>query len=135
VYDEKLGARVRRLLSDQAFVEKRMFGGLCFMVGGRMCCGVVNDDLVLRVGPDAYAHALSLPHARPMDFTGRPLRGFVYVGPKGRRTDRQLRSWVARALAYVATLQNPKWRGSANRKPRSGFGTSPPISHSHTKKP
>lgn len=60
------------------------------MVGGSMACGVIKDDLVVRVGPDSYEDALGERHARPMDFTGRPMRGMVYVGPEGRRTDEAL---------------------------------------------
>ena len=70
-YDERLASRLRALLSKRRdVVEKKMFGGLCFMVNGKMCCGVVKDDLVVRVGPERHARALAAPHARPMDFTG-----------------------------------------------------------------
>ena len=80
MYSEVLAARVRTSLAGQnGLEEKRMFGGLTFMVNGNMCCGVLNDYLVVRVGPDRFADALSRPHARPMDFTGRPLKGMVYV--------------------------------------------------------
>jgi hypothetical protein len=100
-YDEKLAVRVRRLLSERADVSERaMFGGLTFMLGGRMCCGVNGDELIVRLDPRDEASALSRPHARPMDFTGRPMRGFVTVGPEGLR-GRALGSWVRSAVAYA----------------------------------
>jgi len=81
-YDEKLAARVRKVLAGRTdVVEKKMFGGLCFMVNGAMCCGLTKTDLMVRFGPVQYDDALAEPHARPMDFTGRPLAGMVYVAP------------------------------------------------------
>jgi len=74
------------------------------MVRGNMCCGVVKNDLVVRVNPEDYEKALTEPHARPMDFTGRPLRGFVYIGPDGYRTDKALSKWVKRAVGFTASL-------------------------------
>jgi hypothetical protein len=85
-----------------------MFGGLTFLVRGHMCCGVVGDDLVVRVGPERYADAVSRPGARPMDFTGRSLKGFVYVGPTGYVTDRTLAKWVRLATEYVSSLPAKK---------------------------
>jgi hypothetical protein len=80
-FNEKLADRVRTILQgNYSLKEKRMFGGLAFMVNGHMCCGIVGHDFVIRTGPDKFEAALSRPHARPMDFTGRPMRGFVYVG-------------------------------------------------------
>jgi TfoX/Sxy family transcriptional regulator of competence genes len=104
-YDEKLAGRVRRALARRkGLAEKKMFGGISFMVGGNMCCGVVNDDLVVRVGLEDYEKALAEPHARPMDFTGRPLKGFVFVGPDGYRTDKALSTWLKRAVDFAASL-------------------------------
>jgi hypothetical protein len=104
-YDEHLAERVRRALArERAVVEKNMFGGLTFVVRGHMCCGVVGNELMLRVGPDLYDEALQRPYTREMDFTGRSLRGMVYVGPKGVRDDASVRAWVADATAYVRTL-------------------------------
>lgn len=104
-YDEKLAGRLRKLLARPKEVsEKKMFGGLAFMLHGNMCCGVVKDTLMVRVGPEQYEKALAAPHARPMDFTGRPLNGFVYVGPEGCQTDEALRKWVKRAADFVASL-------------------------------
>jgi hypothetical protein len=104
-YDEHLAERVRRAIArERGVVEKQMFGGLTFMVRGHMCCGVVGSELMLRVGPDRYEDALARPHAREMDFTGRSLKGMVYVGAKGVRDDASVRTWVAEAAAYVRTL-------------------------------
>jgi TfoX/Sxy family transcriptional regulator of competence genes len=104
-YDEKLANRVRRVLSGRADLdEKRMFGGLAFMVGGHMCCGIVGRDLMVRVGAKNHAEALDRPHAREMNFTGRPSKGMVYVAPAGLRSGPSLRRWTDRALSHVATL-------------------------------
>jgi TfoX/Sxy family transcriptional regulator of competence genes len=101
-FDEKLAERVRGALArEETTVEKRMFGGLAFMVRGSMCCGVQGDELVARVGPGAYEEALAEPHVRPMDFTGRPLTGFVYVEGDGIATDEALATWVHRCLEFV----------------------------------
>jgi TfoX/Sxy family transcriptional regulator of competence genes len=117
-YDDKIAARIRAVLAarlDLDVVEKKMFGGLCFMVGGHMCCGLAANTLMLRVGPDACPDALAQPHARPMTFTGRPLAGFVYVDPPGYRTTATLSRWLDRGLAFVASLP-PK--AAKPRKPR-----------------
>ncbi|MBM3216980.1 TfoX/Sxy family protein, partial [Candidatus Poribacteria bacterium] len=83
-YDENLAERIRRVVAGRHGVtEKRMFGGLAFLLDGKMFCGIANSDLMVRVGPERYEAALSLPHVRPMDFTGRPMTGYVYVGPEG----------------------------------------------------
>jgi hypothetical protein len=104
-YDEQLAGRIRRVLAARDDVaEKKMFGGLAFMVDGHMCCGVIGDDLMVRVGPEALGAALARPHVRVMDFTGRPSRGMVYVGPGGTGTARAVAGWVARGLAQVGAL-------------------------------
>jgi TfoX/Sxy family transcriptional regulator of competence genes len=103
-YDEVLAQRIRKIVGKrEAMSERKMFGGLCFMAGGNMFAGVVRDELMVRVGPDGHADALSRPHARPMDFTGRPMKGMVYVGAKGIAGD-GLREWVERGLAFASTL-------------------------------
>jgi hypothetical protein len=81
-----------------------MFGGLSFMLGGNMCCGIIKDDLVARVDPHSYEKAVAKPHVRPMDFTGRPLKGMVYVGPEGYRTDEGLKYWLDQALSFALSL-------------------------------
>jgi TfoX/Sxy family transcriptional regulator of competence genes len=108
-YDEGLAARVRDILDGVAgLAEKRMFGGLAFMVGGNMCCGVVGDELMVRVGPDAHDDALTQAHARPMDFTGRPMKGMVYVAPAGLKTAKALSAWVKRGLTFARSLPKKK---------------------------
>jgi len=100
--DEKTADRVRRILSRRAdVVEKKMFGGLCFMVNGRMCCGLTATTFMVRVGPKRHAEALSQAHARPMDFTGRPLTGMVYVDRLGIRTPQALAKWIQRGVDFV----------------------------------
>jgi len=104
-YDEGLAERLRDALADRDDVaEKRMFGGIAFMVRGHMTVGVVKDDLCARVGPQAFDDALALPGARPMDFTGRPMKGWIFVAPEGVDDAEALDGWVARTLAFTTTL-------------------------------
>ncbi len=104
-YDEGLAQRVREILEDQRGIsEKEMFGGLAFLLRGNMCCGVVTGDLMVRVGPDAYEDALAQRHAREMDFTGRPLKGMVYVSSGGIEDDEDLDGWVTRGVAFAESL-------------------------------
>jgi TfoX/Sxy family transcriptional regulator of competence genes len=104
-YDEQLAQRVRAILVPfQRVTERKMFGGLAFLMGGHMCCGVVGDDLMVRVGREGYEAALREPYAREMDFTGRPLRGFIYVSVDGLSSDGDLRAWVERGARFVETL-------------------------------
>jgi TfoX/Sxy family transcriptional regulator of competence genes len=104
-YNEKLAERVRKALTGQkGIAEKKMFGGIAFMLFGNMCCGVLNDDLVVRVGPHAYTKALAESHTRPMDFTARPLKGYVFVAPDGCRTGKALGKWLKKACHFVTTL-------------------------------
>ena len=115
-YDEKLAARVRKVLADRDdVVEKKMFGGLCFMVNGAMCCGLTKSDFMVRVGAAQFDDALAQPHARPMDFTGRPLKGMVYVAPEGLRTDAALAGWVRRGLLFVTEKPPTKPRKLASK--------------------
>ena len=104
-YDEGLAERIRGLLEERDGVaEKRMFGGLAFLVGGNMAVGIVKEELMVRVGPEAHAAALAEPHARPMDFTKRPMRGFVFVAPAGFEEDADLARWVGRGVRFAASL-------------------------------
>lgn len=117
-YDEDLAARVRGVLSDREDVlERKMFGGIAFMVSGSMCCGIVGDDLMVRVGPDRYDEAVSHPHVRPMDFTGRPLKGMIYVAAAGLRSQRELGRWVSEGVAFVE--QVPASRRAPAKKKRA----------------
>ena len=103
-YDEQLAERVRGVLPDPAAVrEQKMFGGLAFMVGGHMFCGVMKDELMLRLGPDGAEQALTRPHVRVMDFTGRPMKGMVLVGREGLK-GAALRRWVDTAMAFARGL-------------------------------
>jgi TfoX/Sxy family transcriptional regulator of competence genes len=104
-YDEDLANRTRKTLADQSNVtEKKMFGGLVFMVNGHMCCGVVKEELMVRVGPGQHEAALALPYTRPMDPARKSGRGFVYVSPDGLREEADLSAWVGRGLSYVTSL-------------------------------
>jgi TfoX/Sxy family transcriptional regulator of competence genes len=103
-YDEDLADRVRAVLPEGGTVtERQMFGGLAFMLGGHMFCGVVKDSLMVRLGTDVAESALDRPHVRPMDFTGRPMKGMVFVGPGGLH-DPELREWVSAAAAFTSAL-------------------------------
>lgn len=100
-YDEHLADRIRQALAAIRRVEERtMFGGLAFMIDGKMAVGVLGKELMVRVGSEAHEAALAQPGARPMDFTGRPMRGFVFVGPTGSRSQKHLTAWVTRALEF-----------------------------------
>jgi TfoX/Sxy family transcriptional regulator of competence genes len=104
-YDEPLGARVREALAGTTgLTEKQMFGGLCFLVNGHMCAGLVGSTLMVRVGPEGHADALAQPHVRPMDFTGRPMTGMVFVDPPALASDSSLGAWVARGARYAGSL-------------------------------
>jgi TfoX/Sxy family transcriptional regulator of competence genes len=97
--------RLRELLEeDPAVTEKKMFGGLCFLHRGNMCCGIVRDELMLRVGPDQHGDCLAQPHAREMDFTGRAMKGMIYVGVDGFSEDEDLEAWVERGLSFARSL-------------------------------
>ena len=104
-YDEKLAERVRAVfLSEPGYTEQKMLGGICFMVGRNLAVGVTGSDLMVRPGPDNFESALALPHARPMDFTGRPMKGFVFVGPEGIASGAALAEWVERGASFARSL-------------------------------
>src|SRR6185369_13290241 len=122
-YDEKLADRIRRALGPDGDIEERkMFCGIAFLRGGRMFVGITGDDLMVRVGPDRYDESLGKPHVRPMDFTGRPMNGYVYVAPAGRRTDASLRAWVTLGARFVAALPagKPRSRRAQRQSPKRG---------------
>ena len=81
-----------------------MFGGLSFLLNGNMAVGVIKDDMVVRADPEQYDALLELPHACPMDFTGRPMKGWIYVAPDGLAEDADLRAWIGRGVAYASSL-------------------------------
>ena len=104
-YDEHLAERVLDILgAEPSLVQKKMFGGVAVMLQGNLACGVLRSDLMVRVGKDEYEAALARPHARPMDFTGRPMRGWVVVGPEATDDDASLEDWVATGAAYALSL-------------------------------
>jgi TfoX/Sxy family transcriptional regulator of competence genes len=117
-YDEQLAIRVRKLLKDhRGLLEKKMFGGLAYLSNGKMFAGILNKDLVVRVGPEANEAALKELHTRPMDFTGKPMKGYIYVSPNGVNTPALLRKWLVRGLTFVASLPTTK-RKVARRTPK-----------------
>lgn len=104
-FDEGLAQRVREVLGPRAGIsERRMFGGLAFLLDGKMFVGIVGETLMARVGLERYEDALALPQVRPMDFTGKPMKGYVYIDAPGIEDDAQLAAWVNWCAAFVATL-------------------------------
>ncbi len=104
-YNDDLARRIREILvGNPGIVEKRMFGGVGFMLQGNMACGVNKDDLIVRVGADDYPQAISQPFTRPFDFTGRPMQGWVMVSPEGYVADSELKAWVDQGVAYALSL-------------------------------
>ncbi|MCF6257014.1 MAG: TfoX/Sxy family protein [Gammaproteobacteria bacterium] len=104
-YDEGLAERLRNYFESRNDVEeKEMFGGLCFMVSNHMCCGIVKDILMLRVGPDNYESCLTKNHASEMNFTGKAMKGMVYIAPEGFDSDMELAEWVGICTEFVESL-------------------------------
>ena len=104
-YDKILVQRVREEMSDlPGYVEKKMFGGVGFMLNGNMACGVNGADLIVRVGPELYESALAEPHTKPFDMTGRPMKGWVFVIAEGCEADGNLKAWVQRGVEYALSL-------------------------------
>jgi hypothetical protein len=103
-FDEGLAERVRHLVADPQLAERQMFGGLCFLLNGNMSYGIVGSELMVRVGPSAYDEALAMPHAREMDFTGRSMRGMVFVAEDGLSEDADLMRWLQRGIDYAGSL-------------------------------
>jgi TfoX/Sxy family transcriptional regulator of competence genes len=124
-YDPSLATRVRELVAGRKGVtEKAMFGGLAFLLDGKMFCGVLGNEILARVGPDSHDAAMAKPDVRIMDFTGRPMRGYVFVGPRAISTNAELSRWVNDCAAHAATLPDkprnksagPAKRGAAPRR-------------------
>jgi TfoX/Sxy family transcriptional regulator of competence genes len=104
-YDQALADRVRNVLSARAEVsERKMFGGIAFMVGGNMACGVLGEDLIVRLSKDESVDALGEEGVRPFDFTGKPMKGIVYVSPERTTTDEDLAEWVEAGADLAASL-------------------------------
>jgi TfoX/Sxy family transcriptional regulator of competence genes len=100
-YNEKLNDRIREALQDLHKVEEKyMFGGSCYMLNGKMCIGVVEDEMMCRIGPDAYEEALDKPGCREMVFTGKPMKGYVFVNEEGLKTKKQFDYWVGLCVSF-----------------------------------
>ena len=105
-YDEVLAQRVMEVLGEQpGLVDKKMFGGVGYMLYGNMACGVNQDVLIVRVGPEGYQEALAQPHVKPFDMTGRPMKGWVVVSAEGCQSDQALEAWVQRGVDFALTLE------------------------------
>ena len=120
-YDEKLAQRIRQAFGTRRDVaERKMFGGLTFLCGGRMCCGIIGADLMVRVAEDQFDEVVRRRHVRPMDFTGRPMRGFVYVSPRGFRTAAELRAWLSHGerVASQKAAKPPRLRSRRRKTTR-----------------
>jgi len=104
-YNEALAQRIRKILRRRkGFSEKKMFGGICFLLNGNMCCGTAKGNLMLRLGKELAAEALNEPHTREMDFTGKPIKSMIYVEPTGYADDENLEQWVRRAAEFTSSL-------------------------------
>jgi TfoX/Sxy family transcriptional regulator of competence genes len=104
-YDKELAEKIRTLLENQSGIdEKKMFGGICFLLHGNMACGVLNNDLIVRVGPERYGELLRFPHAKPFDITGRAMNGWIMVSAEGHKNKQELTYWVNQGLAFTSKL-------------------------------
>lgn len=104
-YDETLASRARSILEQEdGFSEKKMFGGLCFLINGSMTAGVIDDRLMVRVGKERYEEALGYPHCHEMDFTGRPMTGMVIVEPEGLTENDNLNEWLVMGISFTSSL-------------------------------
>jgi hypothetical protein len=104
-FDEALAARIRTHLGKpRGLVEKKMFGGIAFLIRGNMCCGVHRDSLIVRLDPTETDKALSEPHTHVFDLTGRPMKGWILVKPEGLATGKHLGKWIDRAAEYAGSL-------------------------------
>jgi len=119
-YSEILAGRLRLAIGVRPDVtERKMFGGLAFMTGGKMFCGIVGDELMVRTGPAAYEAALAKPGARLMEFTGRPMTGMVFVGPPGIDNDAGLKQWVDQSYAFASALPAKSVAPKRSRRSRN----------------
>ena len=104
-YDEGLAQRIREEMGGlPGYTEKKMFGGVGYMLQGNMACGVNGPDLIVRVGPERYEKALAEPNTRVFDMTGRPMKGWVVISPQGCEEDKDLKAWVKQGVEYALTL-------------------------------
>ena len=103
-FDESLAARIRDALARKGVEERKMFGGVGFLLHGNLLVGVWKDSLIVRLGPDEGDEALREPHVRAFDITGKPMKGWLLVEPEGVEEDDQLKDWIERATRFVRTL-------------------------------
>jgi hypothetical protein len=122
-YDEQLANRIRQAFGIRSDItERKMFGGLAFLCRGRMCCGIIGSDLMVRIPDDEFDAVVRGRHVRPMDFTGKPLRGFVYVSPPGFRTAAALRTWLSRGERAAEKKATRPTKRRPSRKTGSAVG-------------
>lgn len=108
-YDEQLADRIREILVDQPGIEeKQMMGGVAFMVENKMCVGVIKDEMMARIDPDIYEEALEKNGCHPMNFTGKPMKGWVFISPEGIEKVKDLEYWIALALAFNKLAKSSK---------------------------
>ena len=103
-YNLKLAERIRSELDGIPVVEKKMFGGVGFLLNGNMACGVNKNDLIFRVDPEKHVALLKKPHVRPFDMTGRPMKGWLVVDAEGVKTEKQLSMWIKQGIEFASTL-------------------------------
>ncbi|HJZ50146.1 MAG TPA: TfoX/Sxy family protein [Roseiflexaceae bacterium] len=104
-YDETLAQRIRAALPDlPGLTEKKMFGGIGFLINGNMACGVNGNDLIVRISPDTYAAAIAQPYVRVFDMTGRPMKGWIVVDSDGLHSADELKHWVQQGVAFAESL-------------------------------
>lgn len=104
-YSKELAERIRKkLIGKSALMERKMFGGVCFLIHGNMACGILENDLIIRVGKEAYESSLALPHTKKFDITGKAMTGWVMVSPEGHVSDEQLDAWLQRGVDFVTSL-------------------------------
>jgi len=117
-YDEKLAARIRQVLgASRGITETQMFGGLCFLLNGKMICGVLKNDMIAKIGKDNHEKVIALKHVRAFDFTGKPMKGIVYVGPAALRTSKDIAKWVDMGREHVTHLAHRRRKQGADRRP------------------
>jgi TfoX/Sxy family transcriptional regulator of competence genes len=103
-YNQELAERIRSQLSGISFVERKMFGGVGFLIGGNLACGVHKANLIVRVDPERHSALLKKPQAKPFDLTGRPMKGWLLVEAEGCKTEKQLGAWVREGVQFASTL-------------------------------
>ena len=109
-FDEHLQQRIDQILKEKniVFTSKKMMGGLCYLVDDKMLCGIIKNNLMARIGEDFYPEAMTIEGCIEMDFTKRPMKGYVYVTPEGVDLDRQLEFWIDKTLAFNPMAKSSK---------------------------